>query len=135
MSPKKEYRLKYNRIAIALYYFIFAINILCEVGCDPECDPSQSITTISVEECDHPSCELSHQDQHNYVKDDSSSSAQKKLIKFIKHILPNISFEIVHLESFHLDESIQRILSNSEIHFFQDQKRYLIFQRLIVFNS
>jgi hypothetical protein len=123
------------KLVFTLFYFVIAINYLCEVGCDPSCDPSLAESIIAIEECEHPSCELSHEDQHNYVKDDVSDSSQKKFLKSIKVPFQNNNYEIICLEESHLKESNQIILTHSETHFLPNRKRFLIFHRFKLFVS
>lgn len=126
--------MKIHRTFFVIFYLLFSLSILCETGCEPDCDPSVNMFTMQIEECEHPSCELSHKDQHNYIKDDGSDSFKTfKILKDGKTDTQN--FEIVYLDALHLNKSTQILLNNTETHYYPNRKRYVVFQRLKVFNS
>ena len=131
----EEHKLKKSKLFFIFFYLFIVSNVLCESGCEPTCDPSESIFKIQVEECEHPTCELSHQSQHNYVKDNNSDPSKKKYLTATKSILPNADFEIIFLDVLHHNQTVQFLFNNNTPHQFLSTKRYVVFKRLKVFCS
>ena len=117
------------------FYFFFAINILCESACTFACDDG-ILTTYSVpDDCKHVSCELTHNDQHDYVKDDLSDTVAKKFFKDSESYLAHLEYDLSRIDSFHLSQSIQIITQFSESFYLRSCKKYIVFNRITVYQS
>ena len=126
--------LKIHRLFFVLFYLLFSISYFCEIACDPNCDPSKTEFTTPIEECSHSTCELSHQDKHNYVKDDNNDSSKK--LKILKDGLFLLNkFEIITLKGLHHTQTVLNVTAHSYTYFYPNRKRFVLFQRLKVFNA
>lgn len=132
---RKEFTLKTVRVLLTTFYLLFAFNFLCEIGCNTDCDPREDLYSFQVEECKHPSCELSHTDQHNYVKNDSSESSSKKLSKLTPLNFLKFEFDYDLIETLHAQVSIQALNNHSTNHFLQNRKRTIVYERLKILHS
>lgn len=127
--------MKTVRVLLTTFYLLFALNFLCEVGCNTDCDPIEDLYSLQVEECKHPSCELSHTDEHNYVKNDDSEKSSKKLSKLDTFNFLEFELDYNLIQTLHTQVSTQELANHSTNYFLHNRKRTLVFERLKIFHS
>ena len=118
-----------TRKFLTIIYILFAFNALCEAACLPDCDSDKVLTILQIEDCEHVSCELSHENQHNYTKDDSSDKSKQ-----VKAYISTNVFDINNL-SIESKLKIDDLNHDSMTHQFSHIKKIIVFNKLKIFSA
>ena len=116
-----------TRRILTIIYILFAFNALCEAACLPDCDTDKVNTFLQIEDCEHVTCELSHKNQHKYIKDDFS-----KNLKQVNALLSinELNIDFSRLFYINIDEELNQ---DSMTHQFSNVKRIIVYKKLKIF--